>query len=59
MNGDKLNVVRAWFKKAENDLINAEHTMKMEYPPCDMSSQPTMRRKISLRASYIPRNRLS
>jgi len=35
MKDDKLEVVRAWFKKAENDLINAEHTMKMENPPCD------------------------
>jgi HEPN domain-containing protein len=32
---DKLKVVRSWFKKAENDLINAEHTMKMKNPPCD------------------------
>ncbi|MBI5970455.1 MAG: HEPN domain-containing protein [Deltaproteobacteria bacterium] len=32
---DKLAVVSAWFKKAENDLINAEHTLKMEKPPCD------------------------
>ncbi len=35
MKGDKLEVVKAWFKKAENDLINAEHTMKMGTPPCD------------------------
>ncbi|KJU81775.1 hypothetical protein MBAV_006029 [Candidatus Magnetobacterium bavaricum] len=27
MRGNKLNVVRAWFQKAENDLITAEHTM--------------------------------
>jgi len=35
MRNDKLNVVRAWFKKAENDLINAENTIKMEAPPTD------------------------
>lgn len=35
MKSDKLSVVRSWFKKAENDLTNAEHTMKMENPPCD------------------------
>jgi HEPN domain-containing protein len=35
MKGDRLDVVRAWFKKAENDLINAENTIKMEKPPCD------------------------
>src|SRR4030067_3763903 len=35
MKGDKIGVVRAWFKKAENDLITAEHTMKMGNPPCD------------------------
>ncbi len=35
MKDDKLNVVRAWFKKAENDLINAENTIKMESPPTD------------------------
>ena len=35
MKDDKLNVVRAWFKKAENDLINAEHTIKMDFPPTD------------------------
>lgn len=35
MKSDKLNVVKAWLKKAENDLINAEHTMKMATPPCD------------------------
>jgi len=32
---DKLAVVSAWFKKAENDLLNAEHTLKMKNPPCD------------------------
>lgn len=32
---DKLWVVEGWFKKAENDLINADHTMEMENPPCD------------------------
>lgn len=35
MKGDTLEVVRSWFKKAENDLINAENTIKMESPPCD------------------------
>ncbi len=35
MKDDKLNVVRAWIKKAENDLINAENTIKMESPPTD------------------------
>lgn len=35
MNDDKLEVVTAWFRKAENDLINAENTMKMENPPYD------------------------
>ena len=35
MNDDKLLVVNAWFKKAENDLKNAEHTMQMEEPPYD------------------------
>ena len=35
MKSDKLSVVRSWFKKAENDLTNVEHTMKMENPPCD------------------------
>src|SRR6266542_6924601 len=35
MNGNRLEVARAWFKKAENDLINAENTIKMEKPPCD------------------------
>lgn len=35
MKGDRLDVVRAWFKKAENDLINAENTIKMEKPPFD------------------------
>ncbi|MBI5632261.1 MAG: HEPN domain-containing protein [Nitrospirae bacterium] len=32
---DKLEIVRSWFRKAENDFINAEHTMTMEKPPCD------------------------
>ena len=32
MKDDKLSVVKAWFRKAENDLINAEYTMKMENP---------------------------
>ena len=35
MKSDKLSVGRSWFKKAENDLTNAEHTMKMENPPSD------------------------
>lgn len=35
MKDDKLNIVRSWFRKAENDLINAENTMKMETPPTD------------------------
>jgi HEPN domain-containing protein len=35
MKDDKLNVVKTWFKKAENDLINAENTIKMESPPTD------------------------
>lgn len=35
MKNDKINVVRAWFKKAENDLINAENTIKMDAPPTD------------------------
>ena len=32
---DKLEIVRSWFLKAENDLINAEHTMTMGKPPSD------------------------
>lgn len=35
MKDDKTEVVRAWFKKAENDMLNAENTIKMENPPCD------------------------
>lgn len=35
MKDDKVNMVKAWFRKAENDLRNAEHTIKMEDPPCD------------------------
>lgn len=35
MQGDKFYIVRAWFKKAENDLRTAEHTLKMEDPPYD------------------------
>lgn len=35
MKEDKLNIVRSWFRKAENDLINAENTIKMEAPPTD------------------------
>jgi HEPN domain-containing protein len=34
-NNDKLEVVKGWFKKAENDLVNAENTMKMGNPPTD------------------------
>ena len=32
---DKIEIVKSWFLKAENDLINAGHTMTMETPPCD------------------------
>lgn len=32
MKDDKLEVVRTWFKKAENDMLNAENTIN---PPCD------------------------
>ena len=32
MRDEKLSVVKAWFKKAENDLINAENTIKMALP---------------------------
>lgn len=32
---DKLEIVRSWFRKAENDLVTAEHTMTMETPPTD------------------------
>ncbi|MBI5194177.1 MAG: HEPN domain-containing protein [Nitrospirae bacterium] len=35
MNGDKINAVNAWFKKAENDLRTAEYTMTMDDPPYD------------------------
>lgn len=35
MKEDKLYVVRSWFRKAENDLITAENTMKMKNPPTD------------------------
>lgn len=35
MNGDKINAVNAWFKKAENDLRTAEYTMTMDAPPYD------------------------
>lgn len=35
MKDDKTEVVSAWFKKAENDILNAENTIKMENPPCD------------------------
>jgi len=33
MKDDKMEVVRAWFKKAENDILNVENTIKMENPP--------------------------
>lgn len=35
MKGDKLEVVKAWFQKAENDLVAAEHIMTLEHPPYD------------------------
>lgn len=35
MNGDKINAVNGWFKKAENDLRTAEYTMTMDAPPYD------------------------
>ena len=35
MNEDKINTVKAWFKKAENDLRTAEYTMTMDEPPYD------------------------
>ncbi|MBI4824885.1 MAG: HEPN domain-containing protein [Nitrospirae bacterium] len=35
MQDNKSDVVRAWFKKAENDLRTAEHIIKMEDPPYD------------------------
>lgn len=35
MKDAKLEVVRAWFKKAENDLRTAEYTMTMDDPPYD------------------------
>lgn len=35
MKGNKIDVVRAWFRKAENDLITAEYTMTMKNPPYD------------------------
>lgn len=35
MKSDKINTVKAWFKKAENDLRNAEYTMTMDEPPYD------------------------
>ena len=35
MKSDKINAVNAWFKKAENDLRTAEHTMTMNDPPYD------------------------
>lgn len=35
MKGERRDVVKAWFKKADNDLTVAEHTMKLESPPCD------------------------
>ncbi|MCC7202484.1 MAG: HEPN domain-containing protein [Nitrospirae bacterium] len=35
MKDDKISAVNAWFKKAENDLSTAEHTMTMNDPPYD------------------------
>lgn len=35
MKSDKINVVKAWLKKAENDLRTAEFIMKMDEPPYD------------------------
>jgi HEPN domain-containing protein len=35
MNDNRIPVVHAWFRKAENDLITAEHTLSMVNPPCD------------------------
>ncbi|MEO5358386.1 MAG: HEPN domain-containing protein [Nitrospirae bacterium YQR-1] len=32
---DKIDIVISWFRKAENDLINAGYTMTMSNPPCD------------------------
>jgi HEPN domain-containing protein len=48
---DKLEIVKSWFRKAENDLINAEHTMTMERPPCDtvcFHAEQCVREKIEL-----------
>lgn len=36
MKDDKFNVVKGWFKKAENDLKSAEYLMTMDAPPFDM-----------------------
>jgi len=35
MRDDRLCVVKASFKKAENDLLTAEHTMTLKEPPAD------------------------
>jgi HEPN domain-containing protein len=35
MRSDKINTVKAWFKKAENDIRTAEYTMTMDNPPYD------------------------
>lgn len=35
MKDDKINVVNAWLKKAENDLRTAEYIMTMDDPPYD------------------------
>ncbi|QWR76787.1 HEPN domain-containing protein [Candidatus Magnetomonas plexicatena] len=32
---DRIVIAKSWFLKAENDIINAEHTMTMSNPPCD------------------------
>ncbi len=35
MKDDKINIVNAWLKKAENDLRTAEYIMTMHDPPYD------------------------
>jgi HEPN domain-containing protein len=35
MKGNKSDVARAWFKKAENDLRTAKHIITMDDPPYD------------------------
>jgi len=42
MSDDRLILVKAWFKKAENDLANAEHTMTMAlHPPTQFVFMPS------------------